>query len=363
LAENLVINNFLRPFFRKGMAKSFSLPGTLSDQVKVLAIDSGDLSDLLFHVPLLQGIRQQFPGSRIDFLLPEEHTPLVVPSGLARQCLVYSPKQVRAWSPSLASLLRSVQKNNYEIAIVMSLTPNSVFELTALASGAALRCGPSHKRSYPSINFEIRTTMESNRYRGVRPIAAATFLGLPEAALQRRWPLPEDKLRQMQQLVHFNKPRKDELLIGVDPGFGKEGRGISLANLHFLVKQLSSQMSCRVLPLSDPQNQERLKQFESKLPGPPINLARDTLLETVLLLAQCDLFVASNTDLFHFAVAQEVPTLGLFSQQDGPEWDPGSCPTTRVLRFTKDQRVDIDTLMEAVEAVSKTEVTSQQSPV
>jgi len=105
--------------------------------------------------------------------------------------------------------------------------------------------------------------------------------------------------------------------------------------------------------LTDPANQDRLKRFEAKLTGPTTSLARDTLLETVLLLSQCDLFVACNTDLFHFAVAQAVPTVGLFSRNDPPEWEPGDCPTARVVRFTKDERVDIDTLMEAVETVTR----------
>ena len=184
MADSALISNLLRPFFQKGKASSFSLPGALNDQARILAIDSGDLSDLLFHIPLLQGIRSCFPGARIDFLLPEDHTPLVVPSGLARQCLVYSPNQLRSWSPSLASLLRSVRKNNYDLAILMSLTPQSVLELAALASGASLRFGPSHKRSYPAINFEIRNSAESARYRGLRPTLAASFLGLPPSS---RW--------------------------------------------------------------------------------------------------------------------------------------------------------------------------------
>jgi len=77
-----------------------------------------------------------------------------------------------------------------------------------------------------------------------------------------------------------------------------------------------------------------------------------------LLLTQCDIFVAGNTDLFHYAVALEVPTIGLFTARDGREWDPGPRPCARVLRVAKGQRVDIDTLMEAVETVTDNRTTS-----
>ena len=93
-------SNLLRPFFQRGQNQPFQLPGTLSDGSRILALDTGDLTDLLFHIGLIQGIRRSFPGAHVDFLLPEEHTSLVIPSGLARQCLVYSPKQLRPLTPN-----------------------------------------------------------------------------------------------------------------------------------------------------------------------------------------------------------------------------------------------------------------------
>ena len=156
----------------------------------------------------------------------------------------------------------------------------------------------------------------------------------------------------MSQLVHFNKPHKNELLMGVDPGIGKGGVGITVPNLVFLIKQIASQMSCRVLPLSTPEAQSRVAKFEQQIGGVPQGLARDTLLETVLLLAQCDLFLAGNTDLLHFAIAQGVPTLGLFTDADGEEWDPGPRSHVCILRLSKERKVDLATLMEAVETVT-----------
>jgi ADP-heptose:LPS heptosyltransferase len=301
---------------------------------------------------LLQGIRRKHPKAQIDFLLPEAHLPLVVPSQLARQCLVYSGRQLRPWTPAFWSLVRSVRKNSYGVAILMTLDAAPQLERVLLGSGAALRLGPSHRQAYPAINFEIRPPTDRALYRGQRPALAAPFLGLDADQLVHGWPLPADKRRRMRQLVHFNKPRKEEILVGIDPGLGKTGHGIALQNLHFLVKQLSSQICCRILPLSDPGNQERAARFEAHLTGPPTGLPRDNLLDSILLLCECDLLVAGNTDLLHVAVAKGIPTIGLFMPQDGPQWHPTGRDKIRILRITQGQRVDIDTLMEAVEAVA-----------
>jgi ADP-heptose:LPS heptosyltransferase len=330
---------------------SFSIPGTLGDETQILAIDTGDLSDLLFHVPLLQAVRARFPKARIDILTPEEHVSLIQPSGLVRDCLVYNDKQLRTWSPGYISLARSVRKVDYDLSIVMSFDPHAALEGVGLASGAGLRLGPSHDQAFPAVNFELRTGDAEHCYRGGRMSGAAPFLGLPDFEDLRGWPLPAEKLRRTQQLVHFNKPRQEDLLIGVDPSLGKSGSGLSLQNLHFLLKQLGSQLPCRALPLTVSQDTDRLHQFEAGLDHKPLDLSRDSMFDTILLMAQCDIFIAGNTDLFHYAAAQGVPTLGFFVEADAASWEPVSYDNVRILRIAEGKRVDVDVLMAAVKDI------------
>lgn len=352
VTEHKLMNTLMRPFFRKGTESSFTVPGVLSEDSRILCIDPGDLSDVLFHMPLLTAIRRRFPGSKMDFLLPEQHAPLIVPSGLARQCVIYKPGQLNPWRPSFGSMLRKLGAGDYDIALVMATSPKPGLELAALASGAPLRYGPSHKDAWPAINFELRIPADAG-YRGDRLRYAAPFLGFSPEEMIARWPLPMDKVRQMAQQVHFHKPNPDQMLIGVDPGAGKSGHAFALENLQFLVRQLSSQLMCKIVPLGGPDGGDRLTKFESLLSGVPLSLNRETLLETVLLLAQCDLFVSGNTDFFHFAVALGVPAIGLFSQAEAPGWVPRDRPRARVITVTRGEKVDIETLMESVEAVTE----------
>jgi ADP-heptose:LPS heptosyltransferase len=353
LGENKIITTLMRPLFNKRKTASFTLPRALTDSSRVLCIDCGDLSDFLFHVPLLTAIRRRYPGAKMDFLVPEKHAPLVIPSGLARQCTIYKEGQLNPWRPAFGTLLRKLGAGDYDMAIVMSYSPQPRLELAALASGATLRFGPSHKDAWPGVNFELRQRDDDDGYRGDRLKSAAPFLGFDPAELVSRWPLPLEKLRQMAQQVHFHKPNPDQMLIGVDPGVGKSGHSFALENIQFLIRQLSSQLVCKILPLGDPSANGRLEKFEAALSEVPAGLQRDTILEMILLLAQCDLFVAGNTDFFHFAVAQGVPAIGLFSKRDEVQWMPRGRPRVRVLQVTKGEKVDIETLMEAVEAVTE----------
>lgn len=353
MSEHRLITSLMRPFFRKGEAASFTLPRALEEKSRILCIDPGDLSDFLFHIPLVNAIRRHFPGCRMDFLIPEKHEPLVVPSGMGKQYIIYKDGQLNPWRPAFGSLLRQVGAGSYDMAMVMSMEPKPRLELAALASGAPLRLGPSHDKSWPSINFEIRPPRDKDLYLGDRLAAAAPFLGLLREELSPRWPLPMDKMRQMAQQVHFHKPNPDQMLIGLDPGVSKTGHTLAQDNLLFLAKQLSSQVMSRVVPLGDPSDRDRLEQFEVRLADVPAGLPRETTLDMVLLLAQCDLFIAGNTDFFHFAVAMGVPAIGLFSQSEPACWVPRDRKRVRVLSLKKGQKVEIESLMEVVAAVTE----------
>jgi len=346
-----VMSGLVGKFLGGGEPAPFRLPGTLGDEAEILAVDTGDLSDLLFHAPLLRAIRQRHPRARIDMLLPEAHVSLVQPSGLARDCLVYAPKQLRTWTPGYVNLARSVGKRRYDLSVVMAFEPSPALEGVALATGAPLRLGPSHPKAYPGVNFELRARDDDRRYRGARLGAMAPFLGLPPFDGLRGWPLPEERRRRTAQRVRLNKPRRDELLVGVDPSLGKGGNGLALGALHFLWRQLASQLPCRALPLTLHPDAERLRRFEEGLEQPPLDLPRETLFERILLAAECDLLLAGNTDLFHFAVALGVPALGFFTAEDAACWEPRDLPHARVLRIPEGKRMEVDVLLAAVAVV------------
>lgn len=350
MADHNLLNAVLRPFFRKGTMASFTLPDCLREDSQLLCIDPGNLSDVLFHMPLLTAIRRRYPGTGMDFLMPEKHAPLIVPSGLARQCLLYKPGQLNPWRPSFTSLLRQVQSGGYDVTLLMAHEPQPGLEMAALASGAALRFGPSHPGAWPSTNFELRAA--ADRYLGDRLRFAAPFLGFAPSELKPRWPLPMDKVRQMAQQVHFHKPNPRQLLVGLDPGQPLTGAVVPLETFQSVARLLTSRIECRLIPLGHPDQDERLSRLEVLLSNVPSGLSRETLLEVVLLSSQCDLFVSGNTDGFHFAVAMGVPTIGLFRADDPACWVPRERAHVRVLVVDENGGIDPEVLMAGIDAVA-----------
>lgn len=328
--------------------ESFRLPGALKEGVRVLLVDSGEPTDLLFSMPLVEEIRDRYPGAQIGLVSDERTHHLALSTGVFTELIVCTPEQLKLHSKGFESLVEAVSSEPWDVAILLGRVPDAAREELALASGAPLRLGAAHDKSYPRINCAVRATPESH-YPYRRTATWGRLFGLPLDHAPLHWPLLESKARQSAQLVHFNKPRKDQKLVGFDPGQGKEGTLLGTENLAFLSNHLGKRIPSKTMVLSSDENEERLDAFAHLLTVETLELPRPTLMETVLLLSQCELFVSGNTDLFHFAVALGVPTLGLFTSRDGERWRPDEGELMEIIELQDGGDLDLAAVMAKVD--------------
>jgi heptosyltransferase-2 len=326
----------------------FHLPGSLHEGVRLLLVDSGQTTDLLFAMPLVEEVRDRFPEAVLGLVSDERTHHLALSCGCFQELIVYEPEQLAPRSKGFEHLAEAVRAEPWDVALLLGREPDPAREELALASGARLRVGPAHDRAYPRINCAVRSAPETV-YPYRRTATWGRLFGLPLEHAPLHWPLPEEKVRQVAQLVHFNKPRKDELLLGVDPGVGKEGTRLGAENLAFLTNQLGQRLRSKTMLLTAEEEDESTEQLEALLAVPRLDLPRPTLLEVVLLLGQCDLFLSGNTDLFHFAVALGTPALGLFTHRDHERWRPDASERVEIVELRPGESVDLAAFMEKVD--------------
>jgi ADP-heptose:LPS heptosyltransferase len=326
----------------------FSLPGALHAGVRILFVDSDDLTDLLFVMPFIEAVREKVGGAHLGLLCTEHTGQLALSSGCFQDLVVFDPSQLKPRSPGQRQLLELLEQDPWELAILVGRRPDPLRDELAYSSGAVLRLGPGHPRAFPHINCEVRAQRDG-RYPDRRTNTWGRLLGLPLDDTPLRWPLDEKLLRQSAQLVHFNKPRKDQLLVGLDPGVGKEGTLLSVENLAFLGNHVAGNVRSKTIVLTADENRGRLVDLEGRLRGELLDLPRPSIQEMILLLAQCDLFVGGNTDLFHFAAAMDVPALGIFTPEDREEWVPRQGRKVEILRSRPGQELDLSDLMGRIE--------------
>jgi ADP-heptose:LPS heptosyltransferase len=320
---------------------AFSLPGDIGDHSRVLVIDSGDLTEILFFAPVLNCLKATYPNMRVTFLVREGNSELVRSMSQVNEMISYEPAHFSLSSTTYFSLLKRVRSRDFNVLFLLGSEFSFARSLLALLAGARVRIGYEGERSYPFVNCGVRATAESV-YEGVKCRAFLTVVGLGGRDNFPAWSLPEQDLRWAKQLVHFRKPEKTLKLVAVDPGMGKGQHRLVDDSLVYLVNQLVRRMPSKVVILSNNLDAKRLDAFRAKLRGDLLDLQPRNVKEGISILSCADLLLAGNTDYFHFGVSMRIPTIGLFTRHDTDNWLPKGTPWVQILQGVKGQSLSLE---------------------
>jgi heptosyltransferase-2 len=333
----------LTPFLGKiTPTGTFCLPADIGNSSRVLVIDSGDLTEILFFSPVLSLLKDRYPGTRVTFLVREGNSELVRTMPQISEMISYEPNHLSLSSTTFLTLAKRVRDRDFDVAFLLGTEFNSARSLLALVTRAKIRIGFSNERAHPFINCEVRPAPGAS-YEGSKIRSFLSVLGMTAFDNMPGWSLPDQDLRWAKQMVHFHKPEKDVHLIAVDPGLGKGKHRLVDQSFAYLVKQMARRMACKILVLSNNLDKKRLDQFKSSLDAQDLfGVAPKNVKEGLALLSSADLLLSSNTDYFHFAVGMRIPTIGLFTRHDTANWFPKGTPWVQILQGVKGQRLSLE---------------------
>lgn len=331
--------------------RSFHLPGDVINSAKILFIGSGDILEILFAYPVMEYFRRNYPDIKKTILVDESLREAAARLLPVESVITYRVDQTRLYKKGFINLLSRLKKEYFETCVLLGRDVSLQRYLLTFLSGAGIRVGFGSALSFPYINCEIILS-DGESYIGKRYSDIINSIGLKGNSTFEKIRLNEKDLHRAEQLIHFRKPKADVLTIGVDPGPGRDKRYVIPEILAFLVNNLAARMKSKVLILTEPPDHELIKEFSSAIKCDRFDLEAENSYQTVNLLACCDLFVAANTNLFHFASALGVPTVGLFTQEESRNWVPDR-GNVRIFRGKKGEKLSLKKFFGVVEVVLK----------
>ncbi|MBD3348100.1 MAG: hypothetical protein GF400_02755 [Candidatus Eisenbacteria bacterium] len=317
---------------------------------KVLVIPERGVVGALFAMPTIRAMRRGFPDGKIAVLVEEEDRELLDGLPELDKVIGYSlPGGIKRLS-AISRLARRLKSYRFDIAILLDREFSLERAFLCYATGASVRAGLQSDESHPFLNLEVSRNV-SGRTRAQLGLEIARVMGVDTSELGLSWRIPERERRLAEQLVHFRKPREDELLVGFDPGPGRGGTSISLSQQARLIDRLCSDYKAKALLLTAPENNETAARLEGMLTRDPIVVQQRKMRDVVSLLGQCDLFVAGNTDLVYFAVAMGIPTVALMTPRESEEAAFPECESLELVQLRQGERFPIEEFIERTQSV------------
>jgi ADP-heptose:LPS heptosyltransferase len=335
-----------------GKKHAFHLPADIEKASSVIFIDSGDVVDLLFAAPVINFFGTHFPQIKTTILVRSTDAELV--KGLLRVNVIisYEPRQIKLYSADFLALARKLRRRRMDVAILLDRRFSLERHLIAFATGAPIRIGFAHPLAFPFINCEVR--LVGRGYEGKKMPRILQAIGV---RLGDGWDsvslVPRD-VQHARQLKHFWKPERDLLMVGLDPSSSKTRHHVIPEIVAYLANNLASRRRAKFLIFANPSNDRLVRDLGRNLKGEVIDLKPENPAETIALLSQCDLFLSGNTNLFHFAAALGVPTIGLFTKFDRSAWIPENAPNVRIFQGTRGEKLSLKDFFSIVEEVLAT---------
>jgi ADP-heptose:LPS heptosyltransferase len=329
---------------------AFSLPKDIGNDSRVLVVDSGDLTELLFFYPVVSYLKNLFPRMRITFLVREGNSELVRGMGQVSEMISYEPAHFSLSSTTYFSLLKRIRRKDFSIVFMLGKRFNFARSLLALLSGAGIRVGFSQEFTFPYINLELRSSSGSG-YEGDRAAKYLGGIGYHVFGSLPRWRLPDQDVKWARQMIHFRKPEKDKMLLAVDPGKGKGDHRLVDESFAFLINNFVVKYPAKVMLLTHNLDGKGLERFRSHLKCDLLDLEPKNLKEGLALLSCADLLLSGNTDFFHFGVQMGIPTVGLFTRYDTSNWIPKGTPWVQILQGVKGQQLSLDEFFSKIDTL------------
>jgi ADP-heptose:LPS heptosyltransferase len=329
---------------------SFSLPGDIGNDSRVLIVDTGDLTELLFFAPVINHLKSRYPGMRVTVLVREGNGELIRTMEQINEMISYEREHLSLISTTYYSLLRRLKSRDFNVVFLLGREFSFARSLIAVATRARLRVGFAGEITYPFINCELRPGA-GTAYESQRAIGYLTALGFRPEGNRQGWRLPEQDERWAAQLIHFRKPDAREMLIAVDPGIGKGSHRLAERTLAGLTSQIAGRYPSKVLVLSNNLDPKALDRFKSLLDADLVDLTPKNVKEALALLSRADLLLAGNTDLFHFSVDMRLPAIGFFTRHDAPNWFPDNTPWVQIIQGVKGQKISLEEVFSKIDTL------------
>lgn len=293
----------------------------------VLIIQSMGLGDLVFSLPAVRALKHASPQEPITFLTHENYAGLLSLIPEIDSVITYKSKSL----PALISLTGKIRRPRFSKVFVL----NPIFRGSLLAwiSGAPERigylkdyegqqsAGPLGKIMLTHSYFpENKKRHEVDRY-----LDLLESYGVKAAAEDRD---PQIKITDssLSQYPLPERGKKEAVIINL--GTGWINRRWPEKSIVQLAQELLGNYDCRLYFCGGASEAILAKSMLEKIGGRAVDLCgKTTLPQLTAYLAQCRLFISSDTGSLHIASALGTPSIGLFGPGDLEKVKPRSGKT------------------------------------
>ena len=276
---------------------------------KILIIRLSSIGDILLTTPVIRLLKQEYPKSKVDFVIKKEFVELLKYHPNISQLYIFDKAKK---SETLKNIKQKIKKENYDLIIDLHKNMRSYY----LTIGSRAKQIIRYKKGVIRRFFLVK--LKLNFYRNIIPIYLRYLHCLaPYQIFYDNQGLEiffnkEIKQKVFQKYSRFLAGRRS-LTIGIAPGARHATKQWTVEGFSTVINYLIDEKQSKVIIMGGPADRDVSQSLNMQNNQSVLETTgRSTILETAVLINCCDLLITNDSGLMHLASALKKKVVAIF---------------------------------------------------
>jgi len=313
-----------------------------------LIINPFGIGDVLFSLPLIKSLKENFPSSKIFYLCNRRTEPILKDNPLINKTFVYERDEFEAvkkvskisWIKKIWSIITEIKTENIDIAIDLSL--NSQFGFFSLVAGIRERVGYNYKNRGRFLTKKIYFQGYEEKHVIEYYLELLNSIGVKPKYIKTELALNKNQKNKAEIFLKERGVNSSELLIAIAPcggaSWGRDSYRKHWPKEKFaeLADRLINKYRARIIFAGAGSEKQVIDDIERLMQKSCIKAIDLPLIEFLALLERSAILVANDGGPMHIGVFLGVKTVSIFGPVNEVVYGPYPQDPKRHLVVKKD---------------------------
>lgn len=278
----------------------------------LLVVRTDRIGDVLLSTPVLSGLREQFPDSRIAMLVSPYAREVVDGHPALDDVFVDDQAGKHRGFLGWLRLVGDIRAQRFDALVV--LHPTLRLALLGVIAGIPVRVGSGYRAYGVLFNRRVyEHRKDARRHEVEYNMRIAAALGVQATPSPPIIVIPDAARQAIASRLDAWGVETTDTLVALHPGSGGSARSWPAASFAALGDRLAMECGARVVLTGGPSERALVESVIGQMRTRPLTIVGETTIkELAALLAVCQLCVTNSTGPLHLAAAVGTPTVALF---------------------------------------------------
>jgi ADP-heptose:LPS heptosyltransferase len=309
----------------------------LDNIIKILVVNLGGIGDIVLSTPALRSLRKAYPDAEISILIVRRCYEIAEDFPYIDKIIFFDMK---LFGKDGILKIFDLRKQKFDFLINMRTIVSWIgaIKMAVLFNiiGARHTVGRNTEGKGFFFDYKFPEKLFADRFESEYDLGVIKLVGGADEELKFDIKVGKEESESIDHFLSNSGVKKDDLLIGINPGATWLTRRWPLENFASLIRKINNELRCEIV-ITGSKNEFKLAEKLKKLSGVNLIIAsgKTTARELVALINRTNLFITNDTGTMHLAMALKKPTVAIFGPGDVTRFTPPKEITKILILYSK----------------------------